>query len=78
MEDGDGDVDMDNSDEGEDGAEGWMDVDGEDESSPHKKMKTNTGGVINKRGPKSNRQFAGLRDEGVRSLFFSCYFLKTR
>jgi len=64
MEDEDGDVDMDNSDEGEEGAEG-TDVDEEDESSPQKKVKANSGGVINSRGPKSNRQLAGLRDEGV-------------
>jgi len=55
----------------EDDAEGagWMDVD--EESAPTKKVKTNSGGVISKRAPKSNRQMAGLRDEGVSSLFDS-------
>jgi hypothetical protein len=62
MEDGDGDVDMDNSDEGEDGAEGWMDVDEEDESSPQKKV--NSGGVINNRGPKSIDNWPGSGTKG--------------
>jgi len=65
--DGDVDMDMDDTDEegdGEDGAEGWMDVDeDEDESAPRKRVKTNSGRVMNKREPKSNRQLAGLRDE---------------
>lgn len=63
----DEDVDMDDSDQegdGEEGTEGWMDVD-DDRSTPKKKVKTNSGGVINKKEPKSNRQLAGLRDEGV-------------
>lgn len=63
----DNDVDMDDSDEeegGEDGTEGWMDVD-DDRGSPKKKVKTNSGGVVNKKEPKSNRQLAGLRDEEV-------------
>jgi nucleolar GTP-binding protein len=48
--------------------EGWMDVDGDDdESAPTKRVKTNSGGVINKREPRSNRQMAGMRDEGVSS-----------
>jgi len=48
---------------------GWMDVD--EEGAPTKKVKTNSGGVISKRAPKSNRQMAGLRDEGVSFLFDS-------
>ncbi|KAF8893618.1 GTP binding protein 4 [Infundibulicybe gibba] len=62
--DDDGDVDMD--DEGSDGvdAEGWMDVDGE-EGAPRKRAKTaNKSAVTNKRAPRSNRQLAGMRDEG--------------
>ncbi|KAF9050550.1 P-loop containing nucleoside triphosphate hydrolase protein [Panaeolus papilionaceus] len=62
----DEDVDMEDAsgsddDEGE-GAEGWMDVD-EEESAPKKKVKTNSGAVMSKRVPRSNRQLAGLRDE---------------
>jgi len=57
-------VDMLDVEDGEDGTEGWMDVDEGDGNTPKKKVKTNSGGVINKREPKSNRQMAGLRDEG--------------
>lgn len=54
--------------DGGDDAEGanWMDVD--EESAPTKRVKTNSGGVISKRAPKSNRQMAGMRDEGVSFL----------
>ncbi len=54
--------------EGGDDAEGagWMDVD--EEGAPTKKVKTNSGGVISKREPKTNRQMAGLRDKGVSSF----------
>ncbi|CAA7260765.1 unnamed protein product [Cyclocybe aegerita] len=64
-EDEDEDVDMDDAEGSDDphGAEGWMDVD-EDESAPKKRVKTNSGRVINKREPRTNRQMAGLRDEG--------------
>ncbi|KAG1812196.1 P-loop containing nucleoside triphosphate hydrolase protein [Suillus subaureus] len=57
MEDGDGDAS-----EGEEGD--WMDVDGE-EQTPNKRVKVNSGAVIAKhpRAPKSNRQFAGMRDQ---------------
>ncbi|KAG2109967.1 P-loop containing nucleoside triphosphate hydrolase protein [Suillus discolor] len=57
MEDGDGDAS-----EGEEGD--WMDVDGE-EQTPNKRVKSNSGSVIAKhpRAPKSNRQFAGMRDQ---------------
>ncbi|KAJ8074913.1 Nucleolar GTP-binding protein 1 [Marasmius tenuissimus] len=58
------DVDMED-DEGED-AEGWMDVDG-DEAPMLKRAKDNSGtavAVTSKRLPRSNRQLAGLRDEG--------------
>jgi nucleolar GTP-binding protein len=65
--DEDGDVEMDDgaADEGEDG---WMDVDDDDaERSPPKRKKGNSGGVValHPRTPKTNRQFAGLRDESV-------------
>lgn len=60
------DVDMD-GDEGEgEGDEGdWMDVDSEDK--PNKRVKSNSGGVVavDRRGPRTNRQFAGMRDEAV-------------
>lgn len=57
MEDGDGDAS-----EGDEGD--WMDVDGE-EQTPNKRVKVNSGAVIAKhpRAPKSNRQFAGMRDQ---------------
>ena len=65
-DDGDEDVEMDDDDNDvDDNASGTgMDVD-DDESSPTKRVKTNSGGVINKRAPRSNRQAAGMRDEGV-------------
>ncbi|KAF9490674.1 P-loop containing nucleoside triphosphate hydrolase protein [Pleurotus eryngii] len=63
-DDGDDDVDMD-ADEGDDADGAWMDVDGEEDVSP-KRAKGNSGAVIatNQRAPRSNRQLAGLRDEG--------------
>ncbi|KAF4567288.1 Nucleolar GTP-binding protein 1 [Pleurotus pulmonarius] len=63
-DDDDEDVDMD-ADEGDDADGAWMDVDGEEDVSP-KRAKGNSGAVIatNKRAPRSNRQLAGLRDEG--------------
>lgn len=76
--DDDEDVEMEGGDEDDTGAsdngEGWMDVDGEDDesSAPTKRVKTNSGGVINKREPRSNRQMAGMRDEGVSLSFFGC------
>ena len=69
----DEDVDMDEDDEEEEGSdegeENWMDVDGEQASK--KRLKTNSGGVVNKREPRSHRQLAGMRDEGVS---FECSF----
>ncbi|KAF9478359.1 P-loop containing nucleoside triphosphate hydrolase protein [Pholiota conissans] len=58
------DEDMEGSDDGEadEGEENWMDVD-EDEDAPAKRAKTNSGGVVNKRVPRSNRQMAGMRSE---------------
>ena len=62
------DVEMDDDDDDDgSGSDNGMDVD-DDESAPTKRVKTNSGGVINKREPKSNRQMAGLRDEGVSFL----------
>lgn len=76
--DNDEDVEMEGDEDdtsGSDNGEGWMDVDGEDESSaPTKRVKTNSGGVINKREPRSNRQLAGMRDEGV-SLYCLFFWL---
>lgn len=66
------DVDMDgDGDEapklmGVEGEGDWMDVDGEQESAPRKRVKTNSGGVVAKREPRSNRQLAGFRDDAVR------------
>ena len=66
-DDEDEDVEMDDDDDDFGSAsEKDMDVDDYDEeSSPAKRVKTNSGGVINKRAPRSNRQAAGMRDEGV-------------
>ena len=60
MEDGDGD--------GEHEAD-WMDVDGED--TPNKRVKGNGGRAVavNLRAPRTNRQLAGMRDEGVCHTF---------
>ena len=63
-----GDVQEDGS-EREGGGDGWMDVD-EDESAPKKRVKTNSGRVINKREPRSHRQLAGMRDEAVSVHYF--------
>lgn len=56
-----------------------MEIDGEeedadDDDTPHKRSKANSGAAIaRKRTPHSNRQFAGMRDEAVRSSFlFPC------
>ena len=59
------DDDGDDNDVDDDASGTGMDVDDDDESSPAKRVKTNSGGVINKRAPRSNRQAAGMRDEGV-------------
>ena len=77
-DDEDGDVDMeDDDDERSDiGEEDGMDVD-EDENAPKKRVKTNSGGVINKREPRSNRQMAGMRDEGVCLHFYELFFPPT-
>ncbi|KXN85538.1 Nucleolar GTP-binding protein 1, partial [Leucoagaricus sp. SymC.cos] len=55
------DVD-DEDDEGDRDEDEEMDVDGEELPSS-KKVKTNSGGVVAKRMPKSDRSLAGLRDE---------------
>lgn len=71
--------DEDDEDDGmevDDGEEDWedegMDVDGEERPSK-KKAKTTSGAVITKRAPRSDRTFAGMRDEAV--SFFSFAFL---
>ena len=80
--DEDEDVEMDDDEGGEDGddaggSDKGMEVDDDDdESSPTKRVKTNSGGVINKRAPRSNRHTAGMRDEGV-SGFLHLYIAKT-
>ncbi|KAJ6616674.1 GTP binding protein 4 [Mycena sp. CBHHK59/15] len=58
--DDDEDVDMEDGGAGEDA---WMDVDGEEDATPAKRLKTNSGGVT-KREPRANRQLAGMRDQG--------------
>lgn len=70
------DVDMEDAEgEGDDDEGDWMDVDGEDK--PNKRVKGNSGGVvaIDRRGPRTNRQFAGMRDEAVRRNVFGVQFL---
>jgi nucleolar GTP-binding protein len=63
--DDDEDVEMDDEDDDDvSGSDNGMDVD-DGERAPTKCVKTNSGGVINKRAPRSNRQTAGLRDKGV-------------
>ena len=76
MGEGEGeDDDDDDEDDGGSGLDKGMDVDDDDddESSPTKRVKTNSGGIINKRAPRSNRQAAGMRDEGV-SFFSNAIF----
>ncbi|KAJ7773184.1 P-loop containing nucleoside triphosphate hydrolase protein [Mycena metata] len=58
--DDDEDVDMEG---GAADAEGWMDVDGEEDGTPAKRLKTNSGAVT-KREPRGNRALAGMRDQG--------------
>ena len=68
-----GDAEEDGS-EREAGGDGWMDVDDDDDdSAPKKRVKTNSGRVINKREPRSHRQMAGMRDEAVSIYYFSPY-----
>ncbi|KAH9949086.1 GTP binding protein 4 [Amylocystis lapponica] len=61
-------MDVDEDMEGGDGDGEWMEVDG-DETTPKKRAKANSGAVIAKdrRGPRSNRQLAGMRDEAQAS-----------
>ncbi|KAF8196539.1 P-loop containing nucleoside triphosphate hydrolase protein [Pholiota molesta] len=64
--DDDDDEEMEEADggEGEAGEESWMDVDEDDNAdAPAKRVKTNSGGVVTKRVPRSNRQMAGMRNE---------------
>ena len=56
------DIDMEGSDE-EGGEDDWMDVDEQEDGTPKKRAKTNSGAVaLPGRGPRSNRQMAGMRD----------------
>ena len=64
-------TDMDVDEEGgsgEDGEGEWMDVDG-DEDSPNKRAKGVSGGVVpaNRREARTDRRFAGMRDEAQSS-----------
>lgn len=77
--DGAGDDDDDDAwSEEEGGGEGgdMMEIDGEDDDTPRKRGKANSGAAITrKRAPHSNRQLAGMRDEAVRSRSFYFIFL---
>lgn len=71
--DDDGDMDVDG--EGE-GGEEWMEVDEEEDATPVKRRKSNTGTAVTAKAhqPRTNRQLGGLRDESVRTpnfYFFS-------
>ncbi len=71
--DGDGDGDGANADKGGEGE--WMDVDDE-EGSPGKRAKSNSGTVVAKdarRLPKTDRQATGLWDKEVRIHLFFAY-----
>jgi len=78
----DGDDDeMDVDGDGDEGDEAWedsdkMDIDSAERPST-KKVKTNTGSVVAKRIPRSNRSLAGLRD-GVVSLCSFHFLLLSR
>lgn len=64
-------AEMDVDGEGEGGGEAaeadWMDVDGEEDSAPNKRLKTDSGAVAarGKRAPRSDRRLAGMRDNAV-------------
>lgn len=64
---------MDVEDEGEWSDEDGMDVDGA-EKTPTKRTKGNSGAVmaVSRRAPKTDRRFAGMRDEAVSSRLFPC------
>lgn len=70
----DAEMDVDGEGEADAEAEGgdWMDVDGED-AIPNKRTKANSGGAVkNQREPRTNRQFAGLRDDAVSGPLCPC------
>ncbi|KII92505.1 hypothetical protein PLICRDRAFT_103369 [Plicaturopsis crispa FD-325 SS-3] len=73
----DEDVDMDGEDEPAEGE--WMDVDGEDDT-PNKRKKGNSGAAIalNPRGPKTDRQLAGMRDDAQASKAVRLRYLGQR
>ncbi|EJD02560.1 P-loop containing nucleoside triphosphate hydrolase protein [Fomitiporia mediterranea MF3/22] len=57
------DIDEEGDEDGEGDEGDWMDVDGEDRT-PQKRAKSNSGAVVlSGRGPRTNRQLAGLRDD---------------
>ena len=58
------------SDDGSEAGDG-MDVDGE--TSPAKRLKTNSGGVVDRRMARTNRLTAGMRDESVRLSLYKCW-----
>jgi len=67
------DVEMDDGVD-EDGDEGldWMDVDGEEAPPLKKRVKGNSGAVVatDRRGPKTDRRVAGMRDQAVCRFVF--------
>jgi len=69
-DDNDSEMDVDGEEEGGENDEAWEDIDKMDvddaEGPSGKKVKTNTGAVVAKRIPRSNRSLAGLRDHVVR------------
>jgi nucleolar GTP-binding protein len=65
------DVDMEDANDG--GEDEWMDVDDDEERTPNKRVKGNSGTVVavNSKGPRTNRQLAGMRDHAVSVLDLS-------
>ena len=60
-----------------DGDSDWMDVDEEEggDNAPRKRAKANSGAVVAYgRGPRRNRQLAGMRDDAVSFPFPKVYF----
>jgi nucleolar GTP-binding protein len=65
-EEEDAEMDVDEEGDWEDEDEDGMNVDGEEGRPSSKRVKTNEGGAVAKRVPRSDRTLAGLRDEAVR------------
>lgn len=73
-DDDEDDMDVDGEVKGSENDEAWEDSDKMDvddtEGPSGKRVKTNTGAVVAKRMPRSNRSLAGLRDDVVSQCLF--------